>query len=558
VSILKFCPNCGTKIEFQQAKFCPDCGISLTVPEKTAHPQPEISQATLIDTDTEKTPNQSPIELETIPVGAKININELGNKLEDVVERIYQSRGYSTLRRQRIKGVSSTLNEIDILAKKNTRTLAIECKNHSSTVGIEPLRDFNGKLSEIGLVGKGVFVAYSGLSQGAEEYAQFHRIEILDNDELAEELLAISVGRTESVKGQSLSLEHTLPINVSFSQATALNLRNKEKVNVSDSVLIFHPYFSVHYNFNAIFTDPSKSVHKFSDRGAVFVDALTATVLNEKPDRGLGVIKAIIKMTSNSAKLESARTRKLVNELKEKNPLLQYDLQIEQNYHTHYQKPATSPRQAIESAMQFIIEKNTTRVSYKVKSRQNEDALPRIGYVTYVPRRKDVQIFRKDIVILPRWSIEFESKNCTYRREILACSGTVLEDTLESCPGHFKLGSIDFSKKQSIAVCEVCGKALCEEHIRQCALCGKWLCSEHSFNCEVCGNRFCLEHEHFKCISCNGNICSTCVTTCPTCNAAYSPKHSLRCDVCGKMNCPNCVITTGLIRKNKTCKKCSK
>ncbi len=434
--------------------------------------------------------------------------------------------------------------------------MAIECKNHSSVVGIEPVRDFNGKLSEIGLTGKGVFVAYTGMSQGAEDYAQYHRIEILDNDELAEELLAISVGRTESIKGQSLTLEHALPINVSFSQASAIKLLNKEKVQGNDAKLVFHPYFSLQYNFTTNFIDPIKSVHKLSDRGAVFVDALTGRVLNEKPEKGLGLINAMKKIASATSKLENARTKKLIFELREKSPILHYDLQIEENYHTHYQKPEISQRQAIDSAMQFIIEKNTTQISYTPKSRQKDEFIPEIKHITYIPRKKDIQIFKKDVVIVPRWSIEFESKNSTYRREVLACSGTVLEDTIVFCPNHFKLGSIEFSKKQSVAVCETCGKALCEEHVRPCALCGKWLCKDHSFDCEVCKNRFCLDHEYLQCQICNGKICCTCISICPVCNTTYSPNHSQKCDICGKTACPSCITTTGLIRKNRVCKKC--
>ena len=556
---MKYCPYCRCELKFQQAKFCHECGADLFGSEKTSIPEPISKEDSMQPIQWKESISQSfnasNFPERTMP---KFNINELGTKLEAVVEKIYQSRGYSTQRRQKIIGQSGTPNEIDVVAKKGTRVLAIECKNHSSVVGIEPVRDFNAKLTEIGLGGKGVFVAYTGLSRGAEEYAQFHRIEIMSNDELEEKWLSISIGRTESIKGQSLSLEHTLPINVSFSHATTIKLTNKEKVKVSDAELIFHPYFLVQYNFSTNYIDPSKGLHKLSDRGAVFIDALNGKILNEQAEKGLGLLKVMKKITSANSKFESARTKHLISELKDKNPLLHYDLQIEEDYHCNYQKPEISERQAIESAMQFIIEKNTTQISYVPKSHQPDEFMPQVKYVNYAPRKKDIQLFRRDIVIVPRWSIEFESKNSTYRREVLACSGIVLEDTMAYCPNHFKIGSIEFFKKQSVAVCETCGKALCEEHIRPCTLCGKWLCSEHSFDCEVCKNRFCLEHEHIQCSFCIGKICYTCLATCSVCKTQYSPNHSVNCDLCGRLTCPKCIITTGLIRKNRTCINCSK
>lgn len=547
--LLKFCPNCGRELKLQQAKFCHECGFNLAkvaLEDKTTS-QPISSKSSEPESFLEQElPMQNP---------SKINIYELGIKLEEVVEQIYQSRGYSTFRRQRIKGESGTQNEIDIIAKRGTRVIAIECKNYSTVVGIERIRDFSEKLRDIRLSGNGVFVTLNGLTQGAEDFAQSRHIETMDSSELAEKWLVISVGRTESVKGQSLKLEYALPINVSFSQATEIKLANKDKVKISDAELVFHPYFLTEYSFSSNFRDPTKELHKLSDRGIVFVDALDGKILNELPEKGLGVLKVIKNMASATSKAQNARTKKLISELSQKSSLPEYDLQIEENYHANKLKPAISARQAVESAMQFIIEKNSVEISYVPKV-QKDEFVPDSEFITYVPKKRDIAIHRKDVVIVPRWSIEFETSNSTYRREILACSGVVLEDTMAYCPNHFRLGSIEFSKKQPIAVCEVCGKALCEEHTRQCKLCGKWLCVEHSFDCEVCHNRFCLEHEHVQCIVCNGNICCSCLVQCPVCNTSFSPNHAIKCDVCRKVTCPNCITTTGLIRKNRTCKKC--
>jgi len=535
---MKFCPNCGIELKFQQAKFCPECGAPLSNNEspKTGSP---ISKS---------------FEEPTIP-GADINVYELGKKLEDVVESIYKSKGYVTQRRQRIEGESGTKSEIDIVAKRGNRIIAIECKNYTDAVGIDKVRDFSEKLRDLHL--EGVFIALSGLTQGAEQFAESRHIETIDSGELMEKWWTISVGRGESARGQSLILEYALPLNVSFTQATKINLLNKEKVKVSGAELIFHPYFFAEYAFKAQFKDPTKELHKFQDSDKLFVDALDGKVLNPMPEKGLGILKAIKNISSSSARAENARTQKLLTELKSKNPLPHYNIQIEENYRANKLKPAISLKQATESVLDFVIQKNTTEIAYTPKS-QEDEWLSQSHKVTFIPKRSDIRILNKDVVILPRWSIEFESSKRTYRREILACSGAVLEDTMLYCPKHFRIGAISFSQKQSIAVCEVCGESLCEEHVTRCAICNKWLCEEDGFECEACKNRFCKEHEHLECPICGGQICYSCVKTCPICHSSYSPNHSVTCDKCKRSLCPSCVMTTGLIRKNRICKNCGK
>ena len=351
---------------------------------------------------------------------------------------------------------------------------------------------------------------------------------------------AISVGRVETIQGQSLTLDYALPVNVGFAQATSIGLINKEKVIVSDTELIFHPYFFAEYSFYAVFKDPIKKVHKFRDEGTIFVDALDGKVLNPLPQRGLGILESIKNISSPTARTENARTNKLLNELQSKNPLSRYDIDIEGNYRANKLKPAISIKQAINAILDFVGEKNTFDIAYTPKSEEDE-WLPQSRHLTFVPKRSDIRILRKDVVVVPRWSIEFESVGKTYRKEILACSGQILEDTMAYCPMHFKIGAFTISQKHTVAVCETCGKALCEDHVKPCAVCGKWLCQQDSFECEVCKRRFCIEHEHHECPICKGQVCKSCTIICPICNQSYSPNHAVICDKCRRNVCPNCV-----------------
>ena len=439
---MKYCPNCGNQLKFEQAKFCPECGTNL-VAANNDHEETRLKNKFNDQSVSEEAP--------------EINVYELGKKLEDVVENIYKSKGYSTTRRQRVVGNSGTKSEIDIIAKRGSIIIAIECKNYSSAVGIDKVRDFSEKLRDIEL--DGVFISLNGLTSEAEQFAEHAHIETIDSGELMEKWWAISVGRIESTKGQSLTLDFALPVNIGFSQATKVDLFNKEKIELVDAELIFHPYFFAKYSFNSVFKDPTKHLHKFGDDGTLFVDALDGKVLNQLPEKGLGIISSLKTFSSSTARAENARTKKILAELQNKNPTTRYDIDIEQNYRSNKLKPAISITQALNVIMEFIIKKNTFEIAYTPKN-QEDEFIPKSNHVTFVPKKNEIRILRKDVVVVPRWSIEFESVNKSYRREILACSGQVLEDTMSYCPKHFKIGSFTFSQKRNIAACEVCGVLL--------------------------------------------------------------------------------------------------
>ncbi len=529
---MKYCPECGVTLKFQNPKFCPECGASLSTNER-------------IELETKEELNEKQL---------RISVFELGDKLEEVVEKIYRSKGYNTERRLRIEGDSGTKSEIDIIAKRGRKTIAIECKNYSLPVGIDKLRDFNQKLQDLRL--QGVFIANSGFTQGAAQFAQSKNIETMDISELQEKWWAISIGRAQSVKGETLSVEYTLPMNVDFQQATNLDLANEEKIKIADAELIFHPYFAIEYSFKARFQDPTRKLHKFKDKDTVYVDALDATCINPMPERGLGLIKTVKNVVSAKEHTQNERTINLLKELSQGFNTITCEFSVEEDYHVNCFKQLVTPRQALKSSINYIIERNTRKVSYTPKN-QNDSLFQQSNSIVFVPKRRDIRVISQDMIVIPRWSIEFEVCDRGYRREIFACSGTTVEDTIKYCPRHMKVGAIDIFSKKTIAVCEVCGQSLCEKHVRKCPACGKWLCSEDSIECSCCHNYFCHEHNLLSCSICDEPICNSCMIVCPICGGKYSPKHTKECSVCGISVCSNCVVNSGLVRRKKICKNCS-
>jgi hypothetical protein len=532
-------------LAIENAKFCGECGFALQV---TTVSEEVIPEEESLKEEEEESPEEEEL---------RASIFELGNRLEEVVEKIFQAKGFETERRKRLEGKSGTRSEIDVVAKKAGRIFAIECKNYSDRVGIEKVRDFSQKLQDLGSGWNGIFVSFSGFTDDAAQFAQHKRIETWGHDEISEKWLAISVGRLESRKGQSLTLEYALPLNVGYFQATQISLQNKDKVKISNAELVYHPYFAIEYCFRAQFKDPTKRLHKFEDRDTLFVDALDGDVLNPMPATGMGWVTKVLKtVASRSAHGESERNKKLLQELRGYNPQREYPLNIESEYQVDKLKPVITPSQAVKSSIEFIIEKNTQKITYHPKT-EEDSYFPESKSITYSPKKTDIRITRKDVVVVPRWSVEFDSLGTSYVKEILACSGAILEDTLSYCPKHFKLGAITIVSKKAIAVCEICGQSLCEDHVARCPTCNKWLCEEHGIACSACQNRFCKDHITLTCPICRSAICNSCVTTCPICSTQYGRNHTVTCDRCGTRVCPNCLTASGFIRKTRTCKKCA-
>ncbi len=155
--MVKFCPECGESLSSQDFKFCPECGFKME--EKF---NDEISSVQEEKKDS-------------------FSIYNLGERFEQVVEEIFQAKGYKTSRRQRLKGESGTINEIDVLAEKGASTIAVECKNLSSPVGQSLIRDFIQKLYEL-KIRKGYFASNSELTTGASRLAEQNNITVWTKD----------------------------------------------------------------------------------------------------------------------------------------------------------------------------------------------------------------------------------------------------------------------------------------------------------------------------------------------------------------------------------------
>ena len=243
----RFCQECGSELHYS-AKFCPECGKNLS---------------------------QIPSE-KGIQYSKGLLTSFLGEKMEEAVEKIFQAKGYSTSRRNRLKGKNGITNEIDVIAEKGRKRIAVECKNLKAGIGPDHLRNFYKKLEDLS-IRKGYFASNSDFTSGAKILAQQNNITLWNRDNLMELIYSISVGRGYE-HGQRLQLRKALPIKeVDYHSAISLAFKNEEKLE-NESELIYRPYFTIQYIFKARYKDPTRKEHRFKDEGTVYIDAIDGRV----------------------------------------------------------------------------------------------------------------------------------------------------------------------------------------------------------------------------------------------------------------------------------------
>ncbi|MCW4028434.1 MAG: hypothetical protein NWE92_02155 [Candidatus Bathyarchaeota archaeon] len=247
--------------------------------------------------------------------------------------------------------------------------------------------------------------------------------------------------------------EPILPINLDFSAASALNLKNSNVVRLFSSVLLFHPYIMVKFRLQAKRADPTGKVHTFSDNGVYYVDALDGDIINlEKNvvDNVLGLLKS--KEEKVRSKEDKLVSEDLDNILPVSKPVL-----LNSDYNVSPAEPEITEEDATKIVKYHLIEKNKQEVSYQVKKRGEIET----HYFSFVPRLKEISIRGVRMVYVPKWNLEYESGDYSFSRRLLASSGQIIEDDLTKCRKCTLL------RKDSVAVCEKCGIPLCEKHFYQ-------------------------------------------------------------------------------------------
>lgn len=455
---MKFCPECGAPIKVPDPKFCSECGADIESKTDLPPPPPEDQESAQESPAPSQRAKPAVIEeLESI----RYKTYDLGVRLEDTTASIFEKMGYSVEKRQRLPTRSGATAEIDLVLRRGNRIIAVECKNYdlSRSVGVSDLRIFKDKLSDIGIF-SGLFVTNTYFSEDSQQLAESVGIELWDGDKYKEMFFSYSIGR---IRDPSLLHDPILPLNIDFASASSLLYRNSHAIRLYSAVLFYHPYAIVDYRLHTVRRDPTGKSHKVIDEGTYFVDALDQDIIN----RERGMIENLTGIFQKKEKRLESREDKMVSEdLGAIAPISAPVLQSA-DYHVTIAEPEISMENATKIVKSQVVEKNRKNVQYNVKVRgETETRTLRI-----VPHLNEVAIRGTRFVYVPKWNLEYEAGQLSFSRRILASSARSFEDDLAKCRKCTLL-----MRRDTIAVCEVCGIPLCDKHAYQE---GRWLCYDH-------------------------------------------------------------------------------
>ncbi len=429
------CSDCGDEL-IEGKKFCSGCGT------KVEQIRPEIT----LDVES-TTLNQESIFNDDEDVEFEKPARELGNDLEDMVEQIMKIKGYETLTRQKMRGNSGQYNEIDILAKQDDDIIAVECKNYKENkkIGISELRNFSAKLSDLD-ISKGLFVTTTDFSQDARGWAsnnpQMAQIDLWNGDRLEEMFKKTILRRTGS---KTIKIHDCLDVSDTIENYSNLLLKNKNKIQIIKQELIFYPIYETEFTFKEQFRTPDKQNHSSFNSGKYFVDGISKKILSSFDDTGPSMNK-------------DAEKNQIVHDMMNNDAYKLIEVQKISGNEIITQLNPTMSNQEIEFVVKKdIIQQNKRPVGYSVRV-SREEVVQR--EFQYTPNSNFIKVQSK-VIFVPKLEIEFDSFGTIYRRSILPTSNITLLDEIAFCNNRKHL----LGKKETFAVCEVCGVAKCEDHI---------------------------------------------------------------------------------------------
>lgn len=484
---MNFCPECGVKSPIANPKFCFECGARLFFDDKIIE-QPLDANSTSTYLQVNSTENQDGYPL--------CSTHVFGLKLEEMVEQILKSRGYTTERRKKIQGRSGAFHELDLYAKNSRGVLVVECKNYdeSRIIGIQELRNLYGKIMEIGGINEVIFVTTSEFSSESSIYATQYNILLWDGKKLREEFFKLKLGRVPANSEETV-IEKMLPISVSFESASRFEVMNDRALSSIDATLLLKPYYIVECT-----VETRKFFKSFLTGGLFIVDAINKDLTTVKTHRSILKSLSMSKNIIDESKELIDDAKQIISEtggvivdiknillLKDKptkvNGEVIPDLRLQEKSQIINDLTLLKPQEqtAVQSGGKYIVEKLSTKIS-------NSDAEQIV--FEHIKKQNNLQFekvistkSRAAIRYIPKWLLKFKTISNVYMREILATSKKVVLDDTLFCQSDLHANQSAYPVDKRRAICETCGKIFCRFHIfRKDDL---YLCQEHQNNSQI-------------------------------------------------------------------------
>jgi hypothetical protein len=393
-------------------------------------------------------------------------MKEKGGELEDTVAGYFRSKGYDVQVRSKMRDRRDVFHEIDVLASKREDfgiiQIAVECKHVRSPIDIKELRNFNDKLSALGIT-KGIFVSTGGFTTDAQSDAASVNIELWDEKALEEKISRQEIPETDI-------LHDALPVNpTSIHMLAPSHLRNNSIFSESKQ-LNYRPFYFVDYHCFSQNTVRGDSV-VLESKGTVVVDAIGGQVVDSRTSSGhqpelpsLGPYVGCIGIPPQTVTSSS----------------------LPQGLPVSVLSPKVETVRAKEITRVELVKGLTLEYEYHLAS-DSKKLLPPKHVKLLKPKKKDIDILDVRPVKVPLLTGTYRFRNYSYVRTCLASTGGFVVDQTGKCL---------LCSNRPVAVCENCGAIVCESHMRACSVCAKSLCTSCVKSKGIISKTFyCPEHQ---------------------------------------------------------------
>jgi hypothetical protein len=111
---------------------------------------------------------------------------------------------------------------------------------------------------------------------------------VWDGNKLSKTFFSMSIGRfddgsdKESVK-EPITIDLSLPVNVTYENASIVGLINPSAARISKATLFFHPYYVFDCKLDTARIDRAGKNHKIEDEGIYLVESMGGKIINHCP-----------------------------------------------------------------------------------------------------------------------------------------------------------------------------------------------------------------------------------------------------------------------------------
>ncbi len=207
--------------------------------------------------------------------------------------------------------------------------------------------------------------------------------------------------------------------------------------------------------------------------------------LHRRGNKVKGIIEGIFSRGTQNSNLlsdtDSNESKILIEDLTaNRQPVSTYSLLPEGTHAINIVDDKISSAAGRRILLENVVEDNIVYTTYKVKKARGKLIERKLRIK---PMYKEVKIRKEHLIQVPKWIITFKAAQINYRRCMMATSGKVVTDEIAfrrntySSSGQLVTQSNEGCKKTSYAVCEICGYALCIDHIFERN--DSFYCSDH-------------------------------------------------------------------------------